>query len=281
MTYTIIFFDVGIKNLSYCKVEFELQPNRTICDSFLRHKIVEWKIIDLTLDTEGVSDIVLCSCGVKATRFTKCFKTMNKTYICKKKKCATLYENTIDHGVSTSTKKNSSGQCEWIDFKPKSASSISLYDIGQRITIELDKVKSSILDVDEIVIENQPVHKQPTMKSVQMILFSYFIIRTCDLKGASQPDNIVMFHAKNKLDIYDGPLVECNLKNDYGKRKYLSVQYTIYFLNKTNQHVWLDFLINSKKKDDYADAYMSSITRYHQLCKMKNKKSKSNGMITS
>ena len=30
--------------------------------------------------------------------------------------------------------------------------------------------------IDKVVIENQPALKNPTMKSVQMILYSYFLI---------------------------------------------------------------------------------------------------------
>jgi len=36
--------------------------------------------------------------------------------------------------------------------------------------------KSQLLDVDIVVIENQPSLKNPKMKSIQMILYSYFLI---------------------------------------------------------------------------------------------------------
>ena len=37
------------------------------------------------------------------------------------------------------------------------------------------KQKSELLKADIVVIENQPVLKNPTMKSIQMVLYSFFL----------------------------------------------------------------------------------------------------------
>ena len=46
---------------------------------------------------------------------------------------------------------------------------------GECIVNTLSK-KSNFLDVDKVVIENQPALKNPTMKSIQMMIYSYFLI---------------------------------------------------------------------------------------------------------
>ena len=44
----------------------------------------------------------------------------------------------------------------------------------QNIPIKLNQIPE-LLEVDYVFIENQPVLKNPQMKSIQMILYSYFL----------------------------------------------------------------------------------------------------------
>jgi hypothetical protein len=66
-----------------------------------------------------------------------------------------------------------------------------------------------LLDVDIVVIENQPSLKNPQMKSIQMILYSYFLILGKIIgngeKSNSYINTIDFCSASNKLKIYDGP----------------------------------------------------------------------------
>ena len=103
------------------------------------------------------------------------------------------------------------------------------------------------------MIENQPVLKNPTMKSIQMIVYSFFI--------SNNIHDLVLFNPNRKLDIYCGPNIECKLKNDYSKRKYLSIKYTEYFLRESNQdEIFLDIFNKSSKKDDLSDCYLQCLT---------------------
>ena len=98
------------------------------------------------------------------------------------------------------------------------------------------------------------------MKSIQMVLYSYFLIYG-HTDNSSPIQNIALFNAGRKLDIYDGPKIE-NVKDasTYAGRKKLSILYTQYFLrdNKSN----LDFFNKHKKKDDLADSYLQCLTYY-------------------
>ena len=66
-----------------------------------------------------------------------------------------------------------------------------------------------LLDVDIVVIENQPSLKNPKMKSIQMILYSYFLILGKVIgngdKNAGYIHSIDFCSASNKLKVYDGP----------------------------------------------------------------------------
>ena len=69
--------------------------------------------------------------------------------------------------------------------------------------------RPQLLDVDLVVIENQPSLKNPQMKSIQMILYSYFLILGKIVgngdKSTGYIDKIEFCSASNKLKIYDGP----------------------------------------------------------------------------
>ena len=71
-----------------------------------------------------------------------------------------------------------------------------MLDLGKNMVKKLDE-KNNFLDVDTVLIENQPALKNPTMKSVQMILFSYFLINGVSTDKSVQ--NIEMINARNKL----------------------------------------------------------------------------------
>jgi hypothetical protein len=69
--------------------------------------------------------------------------------------------------------------------------------------------RPQLLDVDLVVIENQPSLKNPQMKSIQMILYSYFLILGKivgnSVDSSRYIENVVFCSASNKLKIYDGP----------------------------------------------------------------------------
>jgi hypothetical protein len=153
--------------------------------------------------------------------------------------------------------------------------------------------KSQLLDVDIVVIENQPSLKNPQMKSIQMILYSYFLILGKVIgngeKSSSYIDKIDFCSASNKLKIYDGPpiileekkkrastkkdkenLIEENnseikqIENKkkgsaikYGDKKKLAIEHAKYFLKDNPTYV--DFFMNHKKKDDLSDSFLQGL----------------------
>ena len=148
--------------------------------------------------------------------------------------------------------------------------------------------KPQLLDVDIVVIENQPSLKNPQMKSIQMILYSYFLILGKVVgngeKSTSYIDKIDFCSASNKLKIYDGPpiileekkkrvkesLIEENNSEikpnenkkkgsaiKYGDKKKLAIEHAKYFLKDNPTYV--DFFMNHKKKDDLSDSFLQGL----------------------
>jgi hypothetical protein len=85
--------------------------------------------------------------------------------------------------------------------------------------------KPQLLNVDIVVIENQPSLKNPQMKSIQMILYSYFLILGKVIgngeNSQSYIQNIDFCSASNKLKVYDGPpiILEKKEKKVSNKKK--------------------------------------------------------------
>ena len=79
-----------------------------------------------------------------------------------------------------------------------------------------------------IIIENQPALKNPTMKTIQMLLYSYFLINGYT-RDDSNIENIEMINARNKLKAYSGPKIYSpypkEKKNVYKTNKYLAIEY--------------------------------------------------------
>jgi hypothetical protein len=151
--------------------------------------------------------------------------------------------------------------------------------------------KPQLLDVDLVVIENQPSLKNPQMKSIQMILYSYFLILG---KVIGNGDNTTGYiqkidfcSASNKLKIYNGPVIVLEEKVSkrkkkieepivqnieikepekakkassvkYADKKRLAIEHAKYFLKDNNVN-YIDFFNNHKKNDDLADSFLQGL----------------------
>jgi hypothetical protein len=98
----------------------------------------------------------------------------------------------------------------------------------QNIPIKLNAIPE-LLTVDYVYIENQPSLKNPQMKSIQMILYSYFLmygmtdgILIEDEAGNQVPHKIKgidFCSASNKLKVYNGPVLTIeDIRKPRGKK---------------------------------------------------------------
>jgi hypothetical protein len=98
-----------------------------------------------------------------------------------------------------------------------------------------------LLDVDIVVIENQPSLKNPQMKSIQMILYSYFLILGKIIgdgeKSNSYINTIDFCSASNKLKIYDGPEIILKSKKPRKKKTGILVDQSKEENNESNDNI--------------------------------------------
>jgi len=132
-----------------------------------------------------------------------------------------------------------------------------------------NKLQEIFLDYDitEVLLENQPVLKNPVMKSIQIILYSFFQYEKV-LMG--RDINLIKFiNASNKLKLGKN-LSEINnsedivkIKSKYTKNKKLAIIYTNHFLQERlieEDYIKYNEIFNKhKKKDDLADSFLQGL----------------------
>ena len=153
-------------------------------------------------------------------------------------------------------------------IKQKKVSSINLTQLADALFDELDKCPS-VLDAEIILLENQPVLKNPTMKSVQMFLYSYYV-----MKGYKNPEKLVntiqCYMASKKLDIIKLMPLDVfkdikneikQIKSQYSRNKRVAVRLTESVLSdkSINCDKYSKLFEKSKKKDDLSDALLMTI----------------------
>ena len=280
----ILSWDVGIKNLAYCIIEFN-------GDEF---KILKWDIIDL-LDDRLKCCHQLKGCKGSCNKIAKHVFKINECneqeekYYCKahikkldykiievcdgnkitcckcKKNCIKLVEGSNYGWCEKHCEKN-------IDiYKRRCLRKInqqctkqSLVKLGESMYNKLDEIPE-MMDVKMVLIENQPVLKNPTMKSVACMLFSYFVMRgICEKKGKFEKNDIRFISASGKLKINKDSKNKLkkgkNEKDVYNITKGLGVTYTKAIIeDKDNK-----YLDKYKKKDDLCDAFLQAIRVYYE-----------------
>ena len=124
---------------------------------------------------------------------------------------------------------------------------------------ELNLKNRNILSV---IVENQPSLKNPTMKSIQMMVYTYFLIN-----GVCNSDSTIkeleMINARNKLKVYNGPEIKCDITERYKRNKWLAVKYCDYMIQNEKDE-FIELFEESKKKDDLSDSYLQGI---YYICK--------------
>ena len=163
-------------------------------------------------------------------------------------------------------------------FKKKAVNDYLLQDIAtivlKRVQYIYDSNKVLFDSVTQVLIELQPKVNQK-MKFTSHILYGKLVELYYD-----KCTTIRFVRAAQKLKAYTGPIIECTLKGSYAKRKWLSIQYTKWFLEhkfaKEQSDTWSGHLETSGKKDDMCDVMLMAINGHYGIPKkqMTNKKGK-------
>ena len=177
--------------------------------------------------------------------------------------------------------------------RAKTTSKFDINQLGIALFQELDKIEETILDTSIILLENQPVLKNPTMKSMQMFLYSYYLIRLLDKTKTTVNERasnvnttsilndktIQCYCASKKLDLIKFlPVLDQKrimdyidtVNSGYQKNKKMAIMMVETVLKENTK--WLDFFKGHPKKDDLADSLLMILHYFERPNLMKLKK---------
>ena len=224
----VLSWDIGLKNLSYCILQDNTEGTKH------NHSIIKWEVINLYPDENKTCDAITKQkiCGKKALY-------VDDKYYCK------VHTPTVTKLIN---KKNKNP-----------------FEYATRIKQELDN-RPFLCDVDAVIIENQPALVNPIMKTVQMIIFSYFSFK--NTLDKTLPVHNINAKRKEKLPVEDkeweGSVFQKEylerikkINNKYSQRKFLCYYYATMCLDSYPE--MKNYLLTHTKKDDLTDSFLMCI----------------------
>jgi hypothetical protein len=291
-------FDMGIRNLAYCLIRHEVDKKWTI---------LAWDNIDLLEGGVSSQDAKKCvACGGLA----KWIQTSDTTKWCQAcatqkrvKKRATLKPAfptipcalavvplralALSAGVEDVKKQKKEALITWaaqrylMPWKPVKATDSPLCTIRAAMDKWLDSTLPTLAQATLIRLENQPVMKGPTMKSVQIILFTLLAHRLEREHGWKGSIEFVHAGVKTRGATADTDATATTTAtaataavtdtNDvekaktaadgkaYRARKNAAEDSAMEELTKAGAITWLDFFKGRSKKSDLADAFLMAL----------------------
>lgn len=280
----ILTIDVGTKNLAYCLSSFNNNNSPNLLENI---NIIDWNIIDISYKP------------------LYCKQIKNKRAICNSiSKFYSIKDNVIINSDTHSNPDNLVGYCKnhakqirlFNKHKDNKKNKINLFSISsnpiyknnfntqmEKLLIELNKlfissiiapyniVNNKLLYVNnlDIYIENQPVFKNPIMKSISVGIYTFFSIKKIEFPNVVNSVNFINATVKTKkdfilkLDKYISIKSIVSNFDTYSKRKDFS-EYTINLIihKLSTNHHYINNIINiskfilKKKKDDMSDTFL-------------------------
>jgi hypothetical protein len=256
----ILTIDVGLRNLAMCIMSADDKADIST------YKIHHWEVYN-TLD----EDDYLCNNIQKNGEV--CGKKCGYKYVENNKNGMVIHCCKLHFPKELLNNKNISKQ---YIFKKKAVNDYLLQDIAKIVLTKLQEIfdnnKELFIQVTQILIELQPKVNQK-MKFTSHIIYGKLVELYYNTKTT-----VRFVRAAQKLKAYTGPIIECSLKGSYAKRKWLSIQYCIWFLtnkfSKEQNEKWVEHLNLSNKKDDMSDVALMAINGHYGIPKkqLTNKK---------
>jgi hypothetical protein len=273
---------MGIRNLAYC-----LMRHTTVGD-VKSWTIVAWDNIDLLEGGVTAQDAKRCCACTSPAVWISAVDGKKWCKGCatgvRRKKTATekptlpvlpcaltakpLKMLAIEKGMPDAKKAKKDDLVAWatglylIPWKASKTADSSLTTILRAMDTWLDSVLPTFASATLIRLENQPVMKGPTMKSVQMILFTLLSHRLAREYGWT--GRIEFVHAGTKSK---GAVVAIDVSGStvgsegaaYRARKKTAESDVVEILTKAGMTTWLGFFEGRSKKSDLADACLMAL----------------------
>jgi len=266
-------FDMGIRNLAYCLMRHDLSGAWTI---------LAWDNVDLLEGGASAQTAKSChGCGAKTAKWCDatykwCEKCATRTKV-KKSATATptmsplpcavgvkgLRPLAVAAGVSGAKKLGKDALLEWatgvylMPWKPVKTMSTGLDVILTALDTWLTSVLPTFSAATLIRLENQPAMTAPTMKSVQMILFTLLYHRLRKEYGWTGRIEFVHAGVKSRSAVttdLSGAALESGAA--YRARKKDATEEVLKYLPSGD---WRTFFEGRSKKSDLADAFLMAL----------------------
>jgi hypothetical protein len=267
---TILSFDIGIKNLAWCL----MKRNTDLSGS--QYQILGWENVNILTDGAATPTKVTChKCSAKATH------SANETLSCGRhcpaefpafrdlsgnalKKIPAMKELKVlfaQRGLATpKSKEDALKKLSAIFSMPVEVKKVKKA-VDNELSVLHDGIRKMILErkalfaqAGAIHLENQPVLKNPTMKSVQILLFA--TLRDLLQTPTQPPPNLRLIHAGVKVKgVQAGDA-------GYKERKQGSEAAAKQLLAGTtvkDAATWKTFLEKHTKQNDLTDAFCMCI----------------------
>uniref|UniRef100_A0A6C0KXX5 Uncharacterized protein n=1 Tax=viral metagenome TaxID=1070528 RepID=A0A6C0KXX5_9ZZZZ len=252
----VLSFDMGIRNLAFCLADV----------SGSNFTIQAWNNYDLLAGSDSQT-ASRCSCGgppswqdVDAIWCKKCVKAKKVVKACLPTTCVLTMKGLKELASTESwiapkkPKKEDYMALLYTKYmvpyvKPKKTMKTDLNVILVAIEKFLDLHLSIFATSFIIRIENQPVFDAPTMKSVQIMLFSLLHHRLH--AEYAWTGSIVFVHASKKTEEVQEKVDEAG--GNYKARKDAAEDLV---LAKVKEGPWREFFLSKKKRSDLADAFL-------------------------
>lgn len=152
-----------------------------------------------------------------------------------------------------------------VAIKSKTASETDLIEIGRNMKKCLGEVEN-VSDITNVVIENQISPIANRMKTIQGMLAQYFIMtnETARIDFISSANKLKQFATRRTItedDVVENTLIPSaqGFNPDYKAHKKDGVYYCLEIVNMNNQLASWRTALDTKKKDDLADAFLQGI----------------------
>lgn len=301
MTVVHLGFDMGIRNLAFCLVEHSHSDGGSAeADSW---RILAWDNVDLLAGGVSAQDANrCCACKGPATwsgpstsnlwckscaTGVRRKKSATQTPVLPSLPCGTGVKELRALGIKDGWADKKTGKAELLvgaetrylmPWKAPKVRKPALSLILAQMDAWLDRMLPTFAQATLIRLENQPVMKGPTMKSVQMILFTLLSHRLTREHGWG--GEVVFVHAGVKTRGVEGAAEELisdaeEVSKDtdettdatnatdaaaYKARKKTAEAETIRILDtRPEAHVWRSFFTSRSKKSDLADAFLMAM----------------------
>lgn len=109
--------------------------------------------------------------------------------------------------------------------------------------------------IDKVLIENQPVQKNPVMKTVQIVVYTYFSYKKVIEEKSIEQISFVSANRKNKFTQQFDITVNCKSKYQQNKKRAIACTDII-----VKNSEWYEYFMKHKKKDDLADSYLQTLS---------------------